>query len=337
MRPCDALVVADNLAVADLRGVHSHGVLRVPEYVKKLTSGSVDPLGEPLVVSDAAGALVIDARNSMGTVGGVFAMRKAIERARTVNVALAAVRGSNHCGAMFYYPMMALEEDMIGIAATNALPTMAPWGGTEKIVGINPLAVAIPADEEPPIVLDAAFSFSSHGKIRIFQQKGLPIPANWASDAQGRPTSDASAALDGLLQPIGGYKGVGLAIVMGVLSSLLSGAAYGSELGNMTDGAKPGIDGHFFLAIRIGAFEDPARFKRRVDGIIRQIRGSRRAEGVERLYSPGELEVETERRYRHEGIPLNDATVRALSQVCVELGMETIYRQFAERSTSHYP
>jgi LDH2 family malate/lactate/ureidoglycolate dehydrogenase len=307
----DAALVADTLAVADLRGVHSHGVMRVPEYIEKLRSGRVDPRGRPRVVKDAAAALVIDGGNSMGQVGASFAMRQAIERARTTNVAAAAVRRSNHCGAMFYYAMQAIGEDMIGIATTNALPTMAPWGGKDKIVGINPLAVAIPASEEPPVVLDAAFSYSSHGKIRVYHQSGHPIPATWAADADGNPTTDPAKAIEGLLQPIGEYKGVALAIVMGILSSLLSGASYGTELGNMVDGARAGEDGHFFMALRIAAFEDPKRFKGRVDGVVRQIRGSRPADGWP-LYAPGGLEAETEASYLRQGIPINKIVLEQL-------------------------
>jgi LDH2 family malate/lactate/ureidoglycolate dehydrogenase len=210
---------------------------------------------------------------------------------------------------------------MIGLATTNALPTMAPWGGAEKIVGINPLGVAIPAGSEPPIVFDGAFSGSAHGKIRVYAQKRLPIPADWAFDANGAPTTDAGAALEGLLQPIGGFKGVGLAVVFGVLSSLLSGAAYGTELGNMVDGPRPGQDGHFFGAIKVGAFQDVSAFKARVDTIVREIRTSRRASGGERLYAPGEIEYETERRYRAEGILLTRATLDDLTRVAHGLGV----------------
>jgi len=187
--------------------------------------------------------------------------------------------------------MLALPEDMIGIAATNALPTMAPWGGVDKILGINPLAVAIPAGEEDPIVLDAAFSGSSHGKIRVYQQKGEHIPPDWAFDADGHPTTDPAAAINGLLQPIGGYKGTGLALVMGVLSTLLSGASYGTELGNMVDGPQAGNDGHFYLAIKVSAFVDLPEFKGRVDTIVRQIRNGRKAFNASRIYAPGELEA----------------------------------------------
>lgn len=316
----DADLVAETLVVADLQGVHSHGVLRVPEYVRHLRERGVNPAGRPRVVRDSGAALVVDGDNSMGQVGATFAMRAAIERARASGVAVAAVRGSNHCGAMAYFARLALPEDMIGIATTNALPTMAPWGAIDKVLGINPLAVAIPAATELPIVMDAAFSHSAHGKIRVFQQKGLPIPTHWALDRNGRPTSDPAAAVDGLLQSIGTYKGTGFALVMGILSAVLSGASYGTELGDMIDGPRAGHDGHFFSALRIAAFEDPHRFKRRIDEIVRQIHASRRAEGVERVYVPGEIEAETERRYCQEGIPLNSLTLAGLVETAERLG-----------------
>jgi L-2-hydroxycarboxylate dehydrogenase (NAD+) len=322
MSGADAGLLAETLVEADLRGCHSHGVLRVPEYVDKLKQGGVDPAGKPFVARDAKTALVVDGANSMGQIGSAFAMRQAICRAREYNVALAAVRGSNHCGAMAYYAMLALPEGMIGIAATNALPTMAPWGGVDKILGINPLAVAIPAGEEDPIVLDAAFSGSSHGKIRVYHQKGEAIPPDWAFDLNGRPTTDAAQALTGLLQPIGGYKGTGLALVMGVLSTLLSGASYGTELGNMVDGPQPGRDGHFYLALKVAAFVELSEFKRRVDGIVREIRNGRKAPSVDRIYAPGELEAETNRRYRREGIPLNEATLGGISRSAEEVGVD---------------
>ncbi|MBL8231062.1 MAG: Ldh family oxidoreductase [Bryobacterales bacterium] len=318
MAPADASVLAASLVAADVRGIHSHGVLRVPEYVDKLRKLGVNPRGRPSIVEDNLAALVVDGGNSMGAIGSHFAMSHALKRARTTNVAIAAVRGSNHCGAMFHYAMMALPENMIGLAMTNALPTMAPWGGKDKIIGINPLAVAIPAKSEAPIVLDAAFSYSSHGKIRIFHQKGYPIPSTWAFDEEGAPTTETEKAIKGLLQPIGEYKGVGLALVFGVLASMLSGAAYGTELGNMIDGPKPGLDGHLFVAIHIAAFENVERFRTRVDGVIRQIRESRPTDPSTKLYAPGGLEAETETAYRRDGIPLNDVTWEGLDRLAAE-------------------
>ncbi|MGF1624703.1 MAG: Ldh family oxidoreductase, partial [Alphaproteobacteria bacterium] len=244
MNEADARLLAWSLVRADLRGIHSHGVLRVPDYVAKLRHQGVDPRGRPSVAVDSGIALVIDCGNAMGQIGMAFAMSRAIERAVETHMAIAAVRGSNHCGAMDFFAMMALERDMIGLCATNALPTMAPWGGREKIVGINPLGIAIPGGEEGPFVLDIAFGQTAHGKIRVYAQKGAPIPEGWAFDAQGQPTTDAQAALDGLIQPIGGHKGVGLGMAFGMLSSLLSGGAYGTELGNMVDGPRAGCDAH---------------------------------------------------------------------------------------------
>jgi LDH2 family malate/lactate/ureidoglycolate dehydrogenase len=319
MSATDAHLLADTLVYADLSGIHSHGVLRIPEYVKKLTVGGVDPQGRPEVVREFGACLVVDGNNSMGQIGMAFAMQQAIERASVHGIAAAGIRGSNHSGAMAYYAAQALDHDMVGIATTNALPTMAPWGGAEKILGINPLGVAIPAGEMLPILYDAAFSGSSHGKIRIYQQKGWTLPQGWALDRHGRPTTDPTVAIDGLLAPIGGFKGTGLALIMGILSSMLSGAAYGLELGNMEDGPTPGLDGHFVAAIKIAAFEDPARFKARVDQAIRQIHECRLADGFDRVYTPGELEAHRRRSYRRDGIPLNDITLRDLQQVATDL------------------
>jgi LDH2 family malate/lactate/ureidoglycolate dehydrogenase len=318
----DAALLADALVRADLRAIHSHGVLRVPDYVAKLTREGVDPRGRPTIVREVGAVVVVDGGNSMGQIGGTFAMRAAIARARAHGLGAAAVRGSNHCGAMDHYAMLALPHDMIGIASSNALPTMAPWGGLDKIVGMNPLAVAIPAAEEAPIVLDIAFGATAHGKIRVYHQKGAALPDGWAFDAAGRPTTDAAAALDGLIQPIGGHKGIGLAVVTGVLSTLLSSAAYGTELGNMIEGAKAGADGHFFMALDIAAFGEPAAFKARVDAVVRQIHASRTAPGVERAYAPGALEAKYEARYRRDGIPLNDATLAGVAAAARERGAD---------------
>jgi LDH2 family malate/lactate/ureidoglycolate dehydrogenase len=317
-----AELLADSLAVADLRGIHSHGVLRVPDYVKKLTREGVDPKGKPTIVSDYGAATVIDGGNTMGQISAAFAMQYAIERARMTHVAIAVVHGSNHCGAMDYFARMALANDMIGLFTTNALPTMAAWGGKEKIVGINPLGLALPGGEQGPFVLDLSFGQTAHGKIRVYAQKGEAIPQGWAFDAEGRPTTDAVAALEGLIQPIGGHKGVGLGMAMGMLSTLLSGAAYGTELGNMVDGPKAGQDGHFCMAINIAGFTPVAEFKSRVDKILSEMRNSARADGIDQLYTPGEIEAELEAGYRRSGIPLNDETLQGLTECAKQLAAD---------------
>lgn len=321
MREADALVLADSLVQADLRGIHSHGVLRVPDYVEKLTIGGVDPRGRPEIARKAAATAVVDCNNAMGQIGGVFSMREAIARARDYGIGAVAVGGSNHAGTMDYYVRLAIDAGMIGLATTNALPTMAPWGGTEKLIGLNPIGIGIPGGEAGPIVLDVALGATAHGKIRVYHQKGLAIPEGWAFDAGGQPTTDAAKALEGLIQPIGAFKGLGLAICMGVLSSLLSGAGYGLESGNMVDGAIAGADGQFYLAINIEAFEEPGRFRERIDAIIRELVGSAKAPGVESLYAPGMMEEEIARSYREQGIPLNEECLTGLEQAAARLSV----------------
>ncbi len=315
----DAALVADSLATADARGIHSHGVMRVPDYVHKILDLGVDPMGVPRVVSDRQAAIVVDGANTLGQIGAVFAMDAAISRARDTGVAFVALGGSNHCGAMDYYVRRAVDAGMIGIAMTNALPTMAPWGGVDKIVGLNPVAMGFPAGEESDLLLDIALGATAHGKIEIYHQKDQPIPPDWAFDVDGKPTTDAAAALDGLIQPIGKFKGIGLAMGMGILSTLLSGAAYGSESGNMIDGPVAGVDGQSFVAINISAFVSEAVFRQRIDRIIREFRGSTMAAATTRIYLPGELEYEFELAYRRDGIPLNGVTLNGLHQAAARV------------------
>lgn len=325
MSDVDANLLAESLVHADLRGIHSHGVLRIPDYVKKLTKDGVNPRGRPRIVSERAAAIVIDGGNSMGQIGGAFAMKRVIKKARGLGLALAAVRGSNHCGAMDWYTLMATRTDMIGLAGTNALPTMAPWGGTEKIVGINPLSIAMPAKKHPPFVVDLAFGATAHGKIRVYHQKGSPIPDGWAFDAEGQPTTDATKALSGLIQPIGEHKGVGLGMAIGMIASLLSGAAYGTELGSMIEGPRPGLDGHFFAAIDIAAFQDVESFKERVDAVIDEVHESRPRAGASRLFVPGEIEAEIESDYVGNGILLARTTVDDVAAAADALGIDSSY------------
>jgi LDH2 family malate/lactate/ureidoglycolate dehydrogenase len=251
-----------------------------------------------------------------------FAMRAAIDRARTTGVAAAAVGGSNHCGAMAPYAMLALPADMIGIATTNGLPTMAPWGSRDRILSINPIAVAIPAGREVPIVLDTSFGAAARSKIVIYKQKGARLPEGWAVDKDGNPTTDPVAALAGLIVPAGGFKGTGLALIMGILSTALSGALYGTALGSLERGPLPGRDGQFVIALNIAAFEDVPTFKARIDAIIREIHESQRAPAFDRVLIPGEDAEDTERDHRERGIPLNEVTLGELTDAARSYGVD---------------
>jgi LDH2 family malate/lactate/ureidoglycolate dehydrogenase len=199
---------------------------------------------------------------------------------------------------------------------------MAPWGGIDKLVGLNPIGIGIPAGTAPPLVLDVAFGATAHGRMEVYRQKGLAIPEGWAFDRQGRPTTDIEEALAGLVQPIGMYKGIGLGMAAGILSTLLSGAGYGSESGNMEDGPRAGRDGQLYLALRIAAFEDVTTFKARMDRLIAEYKGTRLAPGVRRVLVPGEIEAELEARQREQGVPLNEATVQGILDCAARLGVD---------------
>ena len=189
-------------------------------------------------------------------------------------------------------------------------------------MGINPLSIAMPGKKHSPFVLDFAFGATAHGKIRVYHQKGSPLPEGWAFDADGQPTTDAAQALSGLIQPIGQHKGVGLGMAIGMVASLLSGAAYGTELGDMVEGPRPGLDGHFFAAIDIAAFQDVESFRNRVDAVIDEVHESRPRAGVPRLFVPGEIEAEFELTYAHDGILLARTTVNDVAAAADALGVD---------------
>lgn len=319
----DATCAGEAILGADLRGAYTHGLGHVAWYVGMLLSGGVNPAGKPKVLKEAGSTIVVDGDNSLGHVVVTFALDCAVERAVASGVAAVAVTGSNHCGALGYYVARAASRDMIGLVATNAMPTMAPWGGLDRIVGINPIAIGIPAKASPPIVMDTSFGAAARAKIVAHSNEGKSLPDGWAFDAAGNATTDPHAALEGLIAPIGQFKGVGLAIVFGILSTLLSGAAYGSQLGDLTSGAKPGRDGQFVLALNISSFEDLDKFKSRVDEIVSEVHDSRRVAGVSRLFVPGEQAHEKEIRYRQKGIPVSDSTWRSLLESARRVGIET--------------
>ena len=318
LAPETAQLVADTLIAAELRGVTSHGLVRLPVYLGNLQSGQVDPQAQPVLVADAPAVALVDGRRAMGQVASKFAMDLAIARAREYGIGAVAVRNSNHFGAGAYWAMLALPHRMIGAALTNGAVAMAPTGGVTPVLGNNPIAVASPAGSELPIVLDMAQTMVARGWIKLAAMRGQSLPDGWAQDADGRPTNDPAAALDGSLLPIGGYKGYGLSVVVELLSAALSGAAMGPALENMgfTAGAHeetryPVHDaggsgtGHFFAAIDIGRFMPLDQYTARVDALVQTMKASRLAAGVESILLPGEREFLTERQRRPDGLPIS--------------------------------
>lgn len=320
--PADAAVVADNLVAANRRGVDSHGVIRLPLYLARLEAGLIAKKTAPKVVRQSAATAVVDAANGWGAPAGVFAMKVAIEKAAGTGVGMVGVRGSNHFGIAAYYGMMPLERDMIGLSLTNAAPSMAPWGGRDPYFGTNPICICVPAGEERPVVFDGATSVVAKGKIMVAQKKGVPIPPTWAADGRGVPTTDPNVGIKGVLLPFGTYKGSGLALAVEVLSGVLPGAAVALGVGSLyaTD-ARADI-GHFFAAIDVAAFGEAGEFKTKMDRMIREIRGQRRAEGVDRIYVPGEIEFEKESETEARGVEVADETIREMAEYAAKYGVE---------------
>lgn len=309
----DATTVSDSLVEADVRGVSSHGVQRVPAYVAGLKNGSINPRPKLEVVFDGGPRALLDGDDGMGQVAAQRAMEMAVERASEHGIGAVGLRRSRHCGAMAYWAMLAPPAGCIGVATTNAGLNMAPTGGRDRIVGNNPVAIAIPSSRPWPVVLDMATSVVAGGKLDVAAIRGERIPLGWATDLDGNPTDDPVTARKGILLPVGGPKGYGLAVMLDVLAGVLTGARFGGGLG-------PPGSGQFFLALKVDGFMSIEEFANRMDHVIDQIHQSRLAPDSNRIYFPGEIEHERALRAREGGIALEDSIVHDLNALLAEVG-----------------
>jgi ureidoglycolate dehydrogenase (NAD+) len=319
----DAALTADNLVFASLRGVDSHGVMRMKIYIDRMRARGTDPRARPRVLSESATHVLLDGGDGVGQVATAEAMRRVIAKALDFGIAVGGVRNSNHFGAAAYFAMMALEHGMIGLALTNGTPVMAPSGGRQARVGNNPFAVAVPAGHHPPLVLDMATGAVAKGKIYVAQQEGKKIPLTWALDENGVPTDDPAAAARGLIQPMAGYKGYGLSLLLDILTGVLMGGNFGMLVGKMYgDVGIPTGTTHTCAALRVDRFLPEAEFRSHMDGLIDQMHSCPRVAGVERIYVPGEVEAEIEKERRERGIPLSSALADELRALGADLGVE---------------
>ncbi len=317
----DARTCAVRMTEADLRGVDTHGIFRLPHYCRRIMAGGMNLRPHVRAVRENAVTALVDGDNGMGHVVMTFATQLAIRKAAQSGLAWVGVCNSNHAGPAAVYSTMPVAHDMIGIYMTVANANhMAPWGGVEPILGTNPISVAIPAGEEPPIALDIATTVSSYGKIKLAAQKGEPIPVGWMVDRRGQPITDPKRSDEGFLLPIGGYKGYGLNVVIGMLAGLLNGASFGRNVVDFNkDLATPNRGGHMIFAMRVDNFRPVDAFKGEMDRVIREIRDSERMEGVDRIWLPGEMEFHTIRERRSHGIPIAASTLEQLRQLATEL------------------
>jgi len=322
----DARVVAKGLALADARGMNSHGMLRLPVYIRRLQQGGFSAVSSGEVVRETPGTALIDGRNGLGAVLTTRAMDVAIEKARATGVAAVGVRNSNHNGEGAPYVLQAVRADMVGIATTNGSPIMPVWGGKTPITGPLPITFGVPTGEELPIVLDAALGMSSRGKILYYAEKGLELPEGWLVDAEGRPTTDPNwVKSGGWILPIGAHKGWGLILMCEILSGILTGGSFGRELTNLYDDLDQGQrNGHFVIALNIASFLDVSSFKRRMDSYIREMKASELAPGVEEILMPGEIEFRKEQQQRAVGISLSRSVVDEVLAVATTLGLDVV-------------
>jgi LDH2 family malate/lactate/ureidoglycolate dehydrogenase len=312
LRPADAALVADTLVEADLRGVASHGVQRMPNYAAGLRRGSIVAQPQIEVVRDSGWALTIDGGHGMGQIAAQAGMRLALDRAAAHGHGAVSVRNSGHCGAMAYYAMQAVPRQAIGIAVTNAGINMMPTGGRVKLVGNNPVAYAIPTGCEAPLVLDMATSVVAGGKLDIARIKGQPIPLGWALDKEGQPTTDPVAARQGALLPLGGPKGYGLALVLDVFCGVLSGGRFGAGLG------MPGSS-HYFEVLPIEAFTPYDEFVERMGALVDQLHACPPSEDSAGVVYPGEPEHRLRERQLREGLILEDTLLTDLNALAASL------------------
>ncbi|HXJ59719.1 MAG TPA: Ldh family oxidoreductase [Verrucomicrobiae bacterium] len=318
-----AQVTADNLVFANLRGVDSHGVIRLKVYVDRLHAGGFNAAAQARVIAEDAATALLDGGGGMGQAAAVAAMDLAIAKAAQSGAGWVSCRNSNHFGAAAFYALRAIDRGMIGFAATNSGPTMAPTGGCEARLGNNAFAIAIPAHPHPPVVLDMATGAVAWGKIFVAQQKKQKIPLTWALDSQGRPTDDPEAAArGGLIQPMAGYKGYGLSLVLDIFTGVLSGGGFATGVRTLyRELDTPSGIAHTCGALRVDRFIPVEAFQQRMAEMIELLRNCPTVPGAERIYVPGEIEDQTAKHRRSAGIPIHSALRQELAALAVELGI----------------
>jgi LDH2 family malate/lactate/ureidoglycolate dehydrogenase len=314
-----ASIITQAVIEADLRGIDSHGVLRLPSYIQRVRAGTMTANTEMKTIRERGATLLVDAQHGFGQIAGVHAMNLAVERAAKFGVATVAIRNAGHFGIAAYYAMLALSHQMIGMVIANSAACMAPWGGTLPLLGTNPICVAIPTGEEIDIVLDMASSMAARGKIRLAEKKGISIPFGWALDPDGQPTQDPSLAMKGTLLPIGGPKGYGLALIVDILSGVMTGSDYGSHVPSTQDMDKKVTAGFLFQVIDISAFVERNQFIQDIQSLISDIRNSPKSKDVERIYLPGEIEWLNKQKRLAQGIPIPVNLQTEINDLAAEL------------------
>jgi len=308
------------LIKAELRGVDSHGMVRLPVYARRVQAGVVNARPDIRLLSGGTAAALIEGDNGLGPVVAARAMDAALDLARIHGTGFVGVRHSNHFGPAAYYVEKAVSQACIGLAISNAPPNMAPFGGKTRFLGTNPVAIGIPAGREHPLIFDASTSVVARGKIIVAAHTNKRIPEGWAIDPEGYPTTDPEQALAGAMLPFGGPKGSAISFIIDIFCGVLTGAAFASHLNTLEDLGTVQNVGHVLAAVRTDLFGTEGQFGERVDAILKMLRASPPAPGTERVLVPGEIELANESRARQEGIEFPATIAGQLARLGEELG-----------------
>lgn len=324
----DAAAVAALMIEADLVGADAHGIFRLPQYIRRIEGGAVNRTPSITVRRTAAATALVDGDNGMGHLVMARAAAVAADLAQESGIGWVGVRGSNHAGPASLYAAMPLDHGMIGIySAVASANHMAPWGGVDALLGTNPLAVAIPAGHVAPVILDIATTVVSYGTVKNYALQGKPMPEGWMIDRRtGSPLTDSARSGEGVLLPIGGYKGAGLALVLGLLAGTLNGAGVGRAVVDFNaDDNTPTNTGHFILALDISRFIDPAVFAAAVTAHLDELRGSTRLPGTDAIRLPGEERARRRTARTRDGVPILPALQTVLDRLAQKLGIEPLH------------
>ena len=319
----DAAAVATLMVEADMQGSDGHGVIRLAPYAKRILAGGINLNPNIKVVQERTAMALVDGDNGMGHLVMKKATELAIHKARTAGIAWVGSRLSNHAGPASLYARMALQHDMIGlyfaVGNANHLP---PWGGLDMLLSTNPIAAAIPTLNEVPVVLDMATTVAAYGKVKAKAQRGEMMPEGWMIDRQGKPLLDPTKSEEGFLLPIGGYKGYGLSLIVGILAGTLNGAAMGRQVIDFNkDFSTTTNTGQAIAIIDPSAFGDITEFKQNVDTLVRELRGSDRMPGVDRIWLPGEQSHEKRLSNEAHGIVLAPSLMKQLNDLAAQLNI----------------
>ncbi len=313
LRPADAAIVMDGLIEANLRGIDSHGVSRIPMYLTRLRRGVVKPKPEITVRNVATSVALVDGDDGMGFVVGRRAMAEAMALAERHGIGFVGAKRSTHYGMGALYVMQAMEAGYLAFAWTNSSPAIPAWGGRTAYLGAAPFAAGVPGGTQAPYVLDMAMTVIARGKIRLAALHGEPIAEGLALDAEGHPTRDAKKAFEGVCLPFGGVKGAALSMLMDLMGGVLTGANFGGEVKSLYfDHSAPQNVGHVFIALRRDLFMLAEEFDARMDEFVTRTKACPRAAGVDEILIPGEPEERTAAERRRTGIPITADVLREL-------------------------